>query len=168
MKKFALSLALAMGAAVAGAAVADESKFSGYGTVEGWNIFVDHEKKSCLIEKKDDLENVVQMGLTEDRAVAYIGVFTKAETEIKNGQKDAIAILLGDNLYLGEATGMRGGITKGYTGGYILTDNPQVIEDVARQHVMVVFPETAYTFAVNLDGTFKALEAAKKCNEEQM
>lgn len=168
MKKFALSLALTAGTALAGAAAADEPKFSGYGAVEGWNIFVDHEKKTCLIEKKDDLENVVQMGLTEDRSVAYIGIFTKAETDIKKGETDAIAILLGENLYLGEATGMRGNITKGYSGGYILTDNPQVIEDVAKEKLMVVFPETSYTFAVNLDGTFKAIEAAKKCNEEQM
>lgn len=168
MKKFALSLALAMVTALSGAASADESKFSGYGAVEGWNIFVDHEKKTCLIEKKDDLENVVQMGLTEDRGVGYVGIFTKAETDIKKGKTNEIGILLGDNLYMGEATGMRGNITKGYSGGYILTDSPQMVDDIAKEEKMIVFPETTYTFSVDLEGTYKAIEAAQKCNEEQM
>lgn len=142
--------------------------FSNYGSVEGWNVFVDHEKKSCLIEKKDDFANVVQMGLTTDRSIAYIGVFTKAETGIKRGEKEAVAILLGDNIYVGEATGMRGNITKDYSGGYVLTDDPQVVEDIAQQYTMIVFPEKAYTFSVNLTGTKKAIELARECNQKQM
>lgn len=148
------------------AALADT--FVGYGSIEGWNVYVDQEKKSCFVEKKDDFDNVVQMGLTSDRAIAYIGVFTKAETNIKRGEKEAVAILLGDHLYVGEATGMRGNITKGYSGGYVLTDDPQVIEDIAQQYTMIVFPEKQYTFSVDLTGTKKAIELAAACNKEQM
>lgn len=154
-----------LAAATATAAMAD--RFSNYGSVEGWNVFIDHEKKSCLIEKIDDFENVVQMGLTRDRGIAYIGVFTKAETDIEKGQTQAVAVILGDNTYFGEATGMRGNITKGYSGGYILTDNPRVVEDVAQQYEMLVFPETSYAFAVDLTGTKKAIEMARECNREQ-
>lgn len=143
-------------------------QFEPYGSVEGWNVYADKEKKSCMIESKDDVGNVVQMGLTADRGVAYIGVFTQAETDIKKGDKQAVVIGLGDKVYVGEATGMRGNITKGYSGGYVLTDDPSVIEAVAREHVMTVFPEKAYGFVVNLKGTYKAIEAAAKCNEEQL
>lgn len=38
---------------------------------------------------------------------------TKAETNIKKGDKEGVAILIGENIYLGEVTGMRGNITKG-------------------------------------------------------
>lgn len=158
--------AAAIGMACATAASADT--FSNYGSVEGWNVFVDHEKKSCLIEKMDELANIVQMGLTQDRAIAYVGVFTKAETDIKKGQKEAIAVLLGDNIYVGEATGMRGNITKGYTGGYFLTDQPEVIEQIAKQYTMTVFPETSWAFTVDLTGTKKAIDMARKCNQEQL
>jgi hypothetical protein len=142
--------------------------FERYGEVEGWKVFIDNEKKSCLIEAVDDAENVVQMGLTEDRGVGYVGVFTKADTDIKRGETQEVAILIGDNIYLGEATGMKGNITKGYSGGYVLSDNPQFADDLAKKKVMIVFPETSYAFTVDLTGTYKAMEMARKCNEEQL
>ncbi|WP_246227590.1 hypothetical protein [Roseobacter ponti] len=142
--------------------------FLKYGEVEGWKVFIDQEKKSCLIEAVDGAENVVQMGLTEDRGVGYLGVFTKGETSLKSGEEEAVAILIGDNMYLGTATGMRGNITKGYSGGYVLSDSPQFAEDLAQQYVMTVFPEKDYGFTVDLSGTKKAMEMARECNDKQI
>ena len=119
-------------------------------------------------EVADDAGNVVQMGLTPDRGVGYVGVFTKGETTIQKDDKEAVAVLIGENLYLGEATGMRGNITKGYSGGYVLSDDPQFVEDIARQYEMVVFPEKKHSFIVNLAGTLKAIEMARECNAEQL
>jgi hypothetical protein len=155
-------------AALAAAAPVWADTFEKYGEIEGWKVFIDNEKKSCLIEAVDDAENVVQMGLTEDRGVGYVGVFTKAETDIKRGEKEGVAILLGDNLYVGEATGMKGNITKGYSGGYVLSDDPQFADDLARQKVMIVFPEKSFGFTVDLTGTYKAMEMARECNEKLM
>ena len=138
--------------------------FEKFGDVEGWNVFIDNEKMSCLIEKSDDVGNVVQMGLTTDRAAAYVGVFTNQKTDIKKGDKEAVAVLLDDQLYVGEATGMRGNITKGYSGGYVLSDDPQFVDDVAQKYTMTVFPEKEYAFVVDLAGTKKAIEMARECN----
>lgn len=161
-----ITLGMAFGLFTASVASADT--FLRYGEVEGWKVFIDEDKKSCLIEAVDDAENVVQMGLTEDRSVGYVGVFTKAKTDIKRGEKEAVAVLLGDNIYVGEATGMKGNITKGYSGGYVLSDDPQFADDLAKQKVMVVFPEKEFAFTVDLTGTYKAMEMARKCNEEQL
>lgn len=150
------------------AGTASAETFTKYGEVEGWKVFIDKEKQSCLIETIDDAENVVQMGLTQDRSVAYIGIFTKGETKIKKDEKEAVAISIGDNIYIGEATGMRGNITKGYSGGYVLTDDPQVATDIAQQYEMVVFPQKEFAFVVDLTGTKKALEMARECNAKQM
>ncbi|GAA6181323.1 MULTISPECIES: hypothetical protein [unclassified Shimia] len=158
---FTLSLSL-------GATAAFADKFVGYGAIEGWNVYVDTEKKSCLVETKDDFDNVIQMGLTDDRAIGYIGIFTKAKTDIKKGDKSGVALVIGDDLYVGEATGMRGNITKGYSGGYVLTDNPKVFEDIRRAYTMTVFPETKFSFTVDLSGTAKALDLARECNKEQV
>jgi len=155
-------------AALATTASAGDAPFSQYGEAEGWIVFVDNEKNSCLVEKSDDLGNVVQMGLTKDRAIGYVGVFTTAETDIKRGDAQAVLISLDGNLYVGEAKGMRGNITKGYSGGYVLSDDPQFVEDLARKHVMEVFPEKTYGFSVNLAGTYKAIEMARDCNKEQL
>ena len=148
--------------------VAAAATFQVYGKVEGWNVFADLEKKSCVIERSDDAGNVVQMGLTKDRSVGYLGVFTTAETDIKKNDKNAVAILIGENIYYGEATGMRGNITEGYSGGYVLSDNPQFVEDIAQQYEMIVFPDKKYTFIVDLTGTKKAIEMGRKCNAEQL
>ncbi|MDW3223032.1 MAG: hypothetical protein R8G34_09150 [Paracoccaceae bacterium] len=142
--------------------------FLKYGEVDGWKVFIDEQKQTCLIEAVDDLENVVQMGLTEDRSVGYLGVFTKGETKIKQGEEEAVAILIGENIYLGEATGMRGNITKGYSGGYVLSDNPQFVKDIEQQFEMVVFPETDYAFTIDLTGTKKAIAMARDCNVDQL
>ncbi|MEM1076710.1 MAG: hypothetical protein AAGI36_19805, partial [Pseudomonadota bacterium] len=109
-----------------------------------------------------------QMGLTEDRGVGYLGVFTKGETDIKKGDTEAVVILIGENMYVGEATGMRGNITKGYSGGYVLSDSPQFAEDLAQQYTMTVFPEKEFAFIVDLAGTKKAIALARECNEKQI
>lgn len=159
-KKFTLAAALVIGATQAMAA----DKFAFYQAVEGWNIFKDSEKMSCFIEKSDELGNVVQMGLTEQRDVGYVGVFTKAETGIKKGEEKEIGIIIGDNVYLGKSTGMNGNITEGFSGGYVLSDDPNFVEDIKQQYEMVVFPDAEFAFSVNLDGTKKAIEAAVVCN----
>ncbi|MGR3660291.1 MAG: hypothetical protein ACU0CA_03755 [Paracoccaceae bacterium] len=162
-KSFLLGAAVA--AITATGAMADT--FQKYGEVGDWKVFIDNEKKSCLIENIDDVGNVVQMGLTADRGVAYVGIFTLEETDIKVDGTEDVAILLDDNLYIGQATGMRGNITKGYSGGYVLSDDPQFVEDIARKHMMTVFPEKEFAFIVDLTGTYDAIEMARKCNAEQ-
>ena len=141
--------------------------FTKYGEVEGWNVFVDNEKKSCLIERVDEVGNVVQMGLTKDHDFGYLGVFTKADIGIKKGKKQKIYIDLGGNLYWSHATDMKGNITDGYQGGYILANNPEFINDLANKYTMIVFPKKDAAFVVDLTGTLKAMTEAKKCNAEQ-
>jgi hypothetical protein len=155
-------------AALGLATAASANDFELYGEAEGWNVFIDHDKGTCLIERMDELENVVQMGLTEDRSVGYVGVFTKAETEVKRDQEIPVVVKVGDNLYTGDVTGMRGNITEGYTGGYVLSNDPQFAEDLAKQYEMFVFPSTGNAFVINLQGTLKAMEMGRECNEAQM
>lgn len=143
-----------------------DAGFTKYGEVEGWNVYVDNEKKSCLIERAGD-DNVVQMGLTKDHQFGYLGVFAKGDTGVKKGSKEEIFIDIDGTLFSSTATGMKGNITKGYSGGYILANNPVFIDAVATKYTMTVFPEKEGMFTVDLKGTYKAMEAARKCNNEQ-
>ena len=140
--------------------------FSKYDTVEGWAIFVNEDRKTCMIERVDDNENVVQMGLTADRGFGYLGVFTKNDVGLRDGE-EPVAILIGENVYVGSAQQMSSGLRDGYSGGYIISDDPQFVEDIMRQYSMMVLPETEFAFVVNLDGTMKAIEAARACNAAQ-
>jgi hypothetical protein len=145
----------------------ENTVFTPYGTVEGWNIFVNEDRKTCMIESVDANENVVQMGLTADRGVGYLGVFTKGEIGVAPGE-EAVAVLIGENLYMGTARTLATSLRDGYTGGYVVSDDPQFVEDIMQQYTMVVLPESEFSFVINLDGTMKAIEAARECTAAQM
>lgn len=162
----AITATLAM-AADSDAVLPGSGGFTKYGEVEGWTVYVDIERKSCLIEAVDAAENVVQMGLTRDHSFGYLGVFSKGDTGVKKGKKSDIFIDIDGELFKSESTGIKGNITKGYSGGYILANNPAFIDAVAKKYTMTVFPDRDGAFVVDLTGTLKAMEMARKCNAEQ-
>ena len=47
----------------------------------------------------------------------------------------------------------------------MLANNPNFVDDVMKKYVMTVEPEDANTFEISLDGTFKAIEKARECND---
>ncbi|MEH6836351.1 MULTISPECIES: hypothetical protein [Falsihalocynthiibacter] len=160
-KILAATTLIALGASAASA----QSSFEEVGMVEGWNVWKDMDNQSCMIERKDG-PNVVQMGLTKDHAIGYLGVFTQNETDIKEGEIQELQIIVGDNYYKGESKGMRANVSNGYTGGYFRAEvNSNLATDIAKQYTMTVFPGAEYAFIINLDGTLKAMEAARECNE---
>lgn len=131
-----------------------------YGEVEGWTVYQNQTRGDCVIVR-DDGPNAVQMGVTANQEVGYLGVFTKVDIGLKSGAQSQIFVSLGGNLYEGVVTDTAAG--GGYSGGYILTDNPNFKRDVAKQYEMIVFPETVGAFVVDLKGTFKAMAMGRKC-----
>lgn len=140
--------------------------FTKWGEVEGWTVYVDVSRNSCLIERVDENTNVVQMGLNKAQDFAYLGVFTKADINLR-GNKEKVTIALDDKIYEGNARKKSKHLSDGYKGGYILIDNPDFVADVQKRYNMVVFPKKEGAFSVSLDGTLKAIEAARKCQTEQ-
>ena len=130
--------------------------------VEGWTIYTNQTRGDCLIVRQDGPSSV-QMGVTANQEVGYLGVFTKVDIGLKNGNKSDIFVSIDGHLYKGVATSTSGELKGGYSGGYILTDDPNFKRDVAKQYEMIVFPETKGTFVVDLKGTFKAMAAGRKC-----
>jgi len=133
-----------------------------YGEVEGWTVYTNQTRGDCLLVRSYDLGSV-QMGVTADQQVGYLGVFTKADIGLKNGAKSEIFVSIDGHLYNGVATSTNGELKGGYSGGYILADDPGFKRDVAKKYKMVVFPETKGAFVVDLKGTYKAMAMARKC-----
>ena len=122
----------------------------------------DRSRNSCLIERVDAQGNVVQMGLTEIKAIGYLGVFTQADIDLKPGE-DPVIVAFDDALFTGTATRVSKHLPDGYKGGYMLTDDPGFVDLVQRKYEMVVFPGEAYAIVINLDGSLKAIDAARDC-----
>ncbi|MCX7305543.1 MAG: hypothetical protein NTV73_14620 [Hyphomicrobiales bacterium] len=134
--------------------------------IEGWTVYANKTRGDCLIVSQIGAGSV-QMGVTADPAVAYLGVFTTVDIGLKNGVTSDIFVDIAGNLYKGVATTTSGQLKGGYSGGYILTDDPAFKRDVAKKYTMTVFPQTAGAFVVDLTGTFKAMAMGRKCYKEQ-
>ncbi len=133
-----------------------------YGEVQGWTVYTNQTRGDCLLVHSDGPSSV-QMGVTADREVGYLGVFTTVDIGLKNGNQSDIFVSIDGHLYKGVATSTSGVLKGGYSGGYILTDDPKFKRDVAKRYKMTVFPETKGAFVVDLKGTYKAMAMARKC-----
>jgi hypothetical protein len=139
--------------------------FTVYGVVDDWTVYADADTKTCLVERSDDQGNVMQMGLTTDRNYAYVGIFTLADIDIKKEQ--SIAVAVDGAVFFGEAYGIKSKKLQGdYAGGYILTNNPEMVSAIAEGRELIAFPENPVAFIVDLTGTKRAIEEARKCKAE--
>ena len=132
--------------------------------IEGWTVYANKTRGDCLIvhDYGPDAISAVQMGVTpNDQEIGYLGVFTKADIGLQSGTQSPIVVSIGGKLYSGVSTTEHA--KGGYTGGYILTDDPNFKRDVAKQYTMTVFPTTAGEFVIDLKGTFRAMAAGRKC-----
>jgi hypothetical protein len=130
--------------------------------IEGWTVYANQTRGDCLIVRQDG-PSAVQMGVTANQDVGYLGVFTKVDIGLQNGTQSEIFVSIAGHLYSGVATTTSGQLAGGYSGGYILTDDPNFKRDVAKQYEMIVFPQTKGTFVVDLKGTYKAMAMGRKC-----
>jgi hypothetical protein len=134
-----------------------------YGDVGDWTVYANKTRGDCLIVREFG-QSSVQMGVTAaDREVGYLGVFTKEDIGLHNGTRTEVSVNIGGNIYSGVATSIQGELKGGYSGGYILTDDPKFKRDVAKKYEMIVFPETKAAFVVDLKGTYKAMTLGRKC-----
>ena len=132
--------------------------------VEGWTVYANQTRGDCLIVRDfPDATGAVQMGVTANQEVGYLGVFTTVDIGLQNGNTSDIFVSIDGQLFKGVATSTSGELKGGYSGGYILTDDPKFKRAVAKRYEMTVFPETKGTFVVDLKGTFKAMAAGRKC-----
>ena len=133
--------------------------------IEGWTVYSNKTRGDCLIVSSFG-PGSVQMGVDADQALGYLGVFTQLDIGIQNGASE-IFVEIGGKLYVGVVTTTTGQLKGGYSGGYILADDPAFKRAVAKQYTMTVFPQTAGAFFVDLTGTYKAMAAGRKCLSEQ-
>lgn len=137
-----------------------------FGEVEGWEVFSNKTRKNCYVARVFG-SGAVQMGVTSDPTIGYLGVFTKEDIGIRNDRESEIFVSIAGVLYEGVATGLKGDVQGGYSGGYILTDNPEFKLALAKQYEMIVFPETVGAFTVDLTGTYKAMAMGRECYKKQ-
>ena len=128
-----------------------------------WSVYADANRGSCLMERSDDVGNAMQLGLVKDQSATYVGVFTQADVKVDPSQP--IAIVVDGAVFTGESHGIRSGQLSGkWSGGYVLSQDPDFVTAIAEGRELVAFPENPGLFVVDLTGTKRAIDEVRKCH----
>ncbi|MEM9910770.1 MAG: hypothetical protein AAF922_08305 [Pseudomonadota bacterium] len=134
-----------------------------YRSWDKWQIFSNNTRGHCLGTKSDD-SGVLQMGVTADETMGYVGVFVKADVE--QGESNAIAVKVGDEIFVGETSGPVGDLGDGWHGGYILANNKDFRKAIEANNTMTAFPDQPYSVDLNIKGANNAIYEISQCSQK--
>ena len=163
------ALALSVGATTAMAAddfvlPTTMDEIETFRNVSGWTVYQDKTSKSCFFSKgTEDGNALVQMGLTKNSALGYIGLFSKdADSDIT---AEDVIVVINDNIYAGMVNQVRQ-TANGYHGGYVVGLTEELRKDLNNGDEIVAFPDAPYTFFINLKGVKNAIFETRQCMED--
>lgn len=135
------------------------------GYIAGWNVMVDPALgNGCLIQTIFQDYSLVRIGFDARKDQGYFVVFNDAWGSIKKDQTYDIVFELDGKKFDAVATGFYLGKVPG--AGVTFTDRNFVFA-IAQSQSMIVYNETGeQVMAIDLSGSGKAIEAARKCQAE--
>ena len=136
------------------------------GFVSGWNVMVDPSfGNGCLIQTVYEDLSVVRIGYDALENRGYFVVFNKAWGNIKKGETYNIRFDLDGETFNEVATGFY--LDKIPGAGVFFRDR-EFIHAIAQKKTMTVYNQDgAEIMAIDLKGSAKALDYARKCQAEQ-
>lgn len=138
-------------------------EISKFRTWDKWQILRNETRGHCLGTKSDE-SGVLQMGVTADETMGYVGVFVKPDVE--PGESNAIVISVGDETFTGETSGPVGGLGDGWHGGYVLANNQNFRKAIESNDTMTAFPDQPWAVQLNIKGANNAIYEIAKCSQE--
>jgi len=163
MKKAFLGAVAVAALTMASPVVAQE--LSMWDNVEGWDVLVDPSLgNGCLIQAAYQDGSVVRIGFDSNNESAYVTAFNENWGEIVEGESYVVGFALDDEPYEGEAKGINLG---GVPGADIMFTNDQFLFDIAKKYTMTLYNDGNEVMAIDLAGSYAALEAAIECQDAQ-
>lgn len=159
------ALILAAGT-VLGSAAATAQALIDKGFVSGWNVMVDPAfGNGCLIQTIYQDRSVVRIGYDALNNRGYFVVFNKAWGDLKEGQTYDIRFDLDGEQFNAKATGFYLDRVPG--AGVFFEDREFIHAIAARKGLTVYNAEGQRVMAIDLKGSAKALDYARKCQAAQ-
>ena len=158
----ALSVACILGLT---AATATAQGLIDKGFVAGWNVMVDPDMgNGCLIQTIYEDYSVVRIGFDAQNNRGYFVVFNKAWGDIKKGATYDITFDLDGEKFNAKATGF---VLNKVPGAGVFFNDRNFVQAIAQRKVMTVYGQTGQkVMAIDLKGSNKAIEYARKCQAE--
>lgn len=136
-----------------------------WGASDYWDVMIDPTLgDGCLIQAAFEDGSVVRIGFDRTEGNGYVTAFNAAWGDIEEGATYPILFTLDGTEYDGEARGL---YLNDVPGADIAFDNPDFLFDIAKKYTMTLFNEGGEVMAIDLTGSYAALEAAIECQEEQ-
>lgn len=154
-----LAVMTAMGAAA--------ETYKKYGSEGGWDVYVTGgQDRGCLISKNLTDDTQFQMGIVpEAEARGYLALYTKASSQVFEGEQISVLFDIDGQQFTGKATGRQ--MMDGYKGAHVWVNNPEFIYDLAKKETLIVTPAGRDPIVLSLAGTDAALKLLRKCQEAQ-
>lgn len=159
--KFAPIAAAFLAAAIALPAHAELEYWDNAG---GWDVMVDPSLgDGCLIQAEFQDGSVVRVGFDRNEGAGYVTAFNMAWGDIEEGVVYPIQFALDGEVYDGEAAGIW---LNDVPGADIYFTNPDFLFDIAQKYTMTLYNDNGEVMAIDLAGSYVALESAIACQEE--
>lgn len=135
------------------------------GFVAGWNVMADPQMgNGCLIQNVYQDLSVVRIGYDGLNNRSYFVVFNKAWGKIDKGKVYDITFDLDGQSFDAKATGI---YLDRVPGAGVFFDDRSFIEAIGKRKVLTVYGQTgAKVMAIDLAGSGKAIEYARKCQKQ--
>ena len=135
------------------------------GMVHGWQVMVDPAMgNGCLIQNVYQDLSVVRLGFDGLEKRGYFTVFHKGWGEIRQGQTYDITFDLDGQIFDAVAHGFRHGKVPAAA---VFFKDRDFVHAIAAKRVLTVYGQTgAKVMTIDLTGSAKALEYARKCQDE--
>lgn len=128
-----------------------------------WAILQNNTRGHCLGTKSDE-SGVIQLGMTADESMGYLGVFIKED--VVAGETNEIVIQVGDQIFTGETSGPVGNLAGGWHGGYVLANNQNFRRALEKNDTLTAYPDQPYSVTLNIKGANNGIFEILKCTEE--
>jgi len=147
------------------AALSQELIDKGY--VEGWNIMMDPALgNGCLIQTVYQDLSVVRLGYDALDKRGYFAVYNKAWGDIKQGESYPIRFELDGKSFDATAIGFN---ERDVPGATVFFTDQEFLKAIAQNKTMTVYnPANEVVMAIDLNGTAKALEYARECQNKKL
>ncbi|GAB5388220.1 MAG: hypothetical protein Alpg2KO_11880 [Alphaproteobacteria bacterium] len=146
-------------------ATASAQSLEQWGHVAGWDVMIDPSLgDGCLIQAEYQDGSLVRIGFDRTEGMGYVTAFNADWGDIEEGATYDITFDLDGEGYEGEATGI---YLNGVPGADIYFDEPDFLFDIAKKYTMTLSNDNGPVMAIDLEGTYKGLEAAIECQEEE-
>ena len=134
------------------------------GDVAGWEVLVDRSLgDGCLIQAEYEDGSLVRIGFDLEQREGYITVVNENWGYLEDGAEYEVNFDLDNEPYEGIATAIEIGGTPGVD---ITFDNSDFLFHIAKKYTMTVYnTDMERVMAIDLDGTYNALQSAMDCQE---